>query len=295
MGQLCCKKKNKQMLLVAVPDEPEKPLFFKEYTSSFDKLYTKIEEYYNLLKFFQLYEYLLLLTNLKIEGGNPQGKSMMQELEKPKFCVFVDNKILKNYLIYAYAVENEERTNIFKDFMLDLFDTLVRCSIDLYKQKNPDKKVKKGQISTVKKIAFIALGLLYCQSNNRVKVNFLYNLFLNEDGLFTLSEDLEDFLYFLFIVPASCSLIVIKNLGDKYDKIGAISEEDFINTRDNFEVKDVLRLRGIFINDFFKGKNTLTKDEFENKFFSEQEEFGWIFNTRGIRAYLEKHNDKPEA
>lgn len=285
----------KAQAIAIVPEEPEVPLSFKSYSSSFDKHYTKVEEDYNFLKFFQLYEILILLKNMKVDEPNFQKKTLVQEMDKSKFCVFVDNKILKNYLIYAYVNENEDRTNIFKDFMLDLFDTMLRCSIDLYKYKNPDKKVKKGQISTIKKLSIIALGLLYCQSSNRTKVNFLFNLLQNDDGQFPLNEETEDFLYFLFILPASCSLITIKNLGDKYEKIGAMSEEDFVNTRDSFEVKDVMRLRGIFVNDFFQGQKTLTKDQFEQRFFAQDQEFGWIFSTRGIRTMLEKHNDKPPA
>jgi hypothetical protein len=279
-------------------EEVEVPLQFKSYTSSFDRFYVKLEDDYNLLKFFQLYEFILLLTNLRIEGQVETDKAYLHELDKARFSVFVDNKILKNHLIYEFTAENEERSNIFKDYMLELFDSLIKCSVDLYKTKNPGKKVKKGQISTVKKLTLISLGLLYCYSNNKSKVNFLFNLFLSEDGNFVLNEDLEDFLFFLFIIPASCSLWVIKNLGDKYEKIGPISESDFENTRNNFEVKDVLRLRGIFIRDFFKGETRLTREAFDKRFEIADGDFGWIFNTNGIRRFLEVNNDndpQPQA
>jgi hypothetical protein len=276
-----------------IHEEQEVPVVFKESSSSFDKYYKKIENEYNFLKFFQFYEFLLLLGNLKTDSPqNVTEKAYLQELDKGRYCLFVDNKILKNYLIYAQTMENETNTAIFRDYLIELYDTMLKASIDLYKKKNNLEKVKKGTIVTLKKLYIMAVGLLYCAANNRTKMNFFLNLFLNDKGEFELNEHTHDFLFFLFIVPSTSSLRAVKNIGEKYDNFGKIPDEEFLKIYDNFEVADILRLKEIFVKDFFKGKITLSKAEFEKKFIDE--DFGWIFTPSGIRGYLEKHNDKKE-
>lgn len=291
MGNNCCKKQG----AVLKEEEPERDIEFRSHSSNIDKHYSKIEKDYNFLKFLQLYEFLLLLTNFKdeLQSNDHQDKSYLEEFDKLKFTVFLENKILKNHLLFEYVAEDERRANIFKDYMQDLFDAMIRAYIDLYKKKHPEQKIKKGQISTLKRLYLIPIGLLYCQSNNRAKVGFFYNLFADETGLFTKSELLEDFLYFLFIIPSTTSLRALKALSDRYDNLEKINEEDYIKIIDQCEVKDILRLKDIFLNDFFKDKNSLTKREFEDRFVSE--DFGWIFNPNGIRLFLEKNNDIQQA
>jgi len=66
-------------------------------------------------------------------------------------------------------------------------------------------------------------------------------------------------------------------------------EEQIQKLLDAFEVNDILRLRQVFLDDFFKGKEQLNRNEFNAKFG--QNQFEWIFIPEGIRFMLEKNND----
>jgi hypothetical protein len=241
----------------------------------------------------------MLLANVSSQDNDNTTKNYLQNITKPDFQVFIENKVMKNFLVSS-LIEKETDSDIFKAFMLEIYDSLVLCSIDAFKRKNPGVKVKKGQIKSIKKLDIIAVGILLACATNRSKIDFLYNLFSQEEGYFKHSEDLEDFLYFLFIIPSTCGFRSIKNLGEKFpEQMDSLSNEEFYKKLDAFEIEDIHRLKGIFITDFFKGSNRLSKNEFESRFVTAtgEENFGWIFSSSGIRFMLEKNNDvkKPEV
>ena len=288
MGE-ACSKQNKRYI---TPEEVEVIIQFRSYNSSFDRYYKKIESDFNYLKYVQIYEYLLLLSSYhkdKVADGHHKGYDEL--IDRNNFCVYVDNKILRNHLIYDLIAEDEKSSNITRDYLQQMFDTLLKSYIDLEKHKNPGKRIKKGEISCLKKLHLIPLGLLNCSSNNNIKINFLFNLFANDNNRFAKNENLNDFLYFLFLTASTASLRIIKSLGEKYSEIEPIENEAYIKIMDAFEIKDIIRARDLFIQDFFKEKEELHIGEFTYKF--EKEDFGWIFSAKGIREFLEKHNDVP--
>jgi hypothetical protein len=291
-SKLCSKKK---IIRPALKDEPEPEIAFEKKTSSLDHYYKKIENDYNFLKYFQLYEYILLVTNMRVgedDANSIHDKDYLEEIDKARFCLLLDNRILKNHVIYSIVVENESNTNIFRDFQLELYEAMLRANIDLFKKKHPDVKVKKGSIVAVRKLYIYAIGLLYCNANNRTKVNFFRNLFVNSQNLVEVDENFENFLFFLFIIPSTCSLRALKALTDKYDRLEKIDEEGYLKILDNFEIKDILRLKDIFIKEFFGEAKSLNATDFENKFTGVgRTNFGWIFDACGIREALERNND----
>lgn len=307
MGQACTKlcsktKKTPLMPMDAPAEEKEVELNFVTYKSSMDEFYKKIEDNYNFLKYFQLYEFLLILSHLKVEGKKvdqseiqieaPQmqnNHNYFQEINKMEFLVFIENKIMKNYLVISLMNENEENSAIFKDFISEVFDAFIFATIDLFKKKNPGVKVKKGSIKSIKKLFIFVIPLLYCMCSNFGKVDLFFNLFANE-GRFSKTEELKDFLFYLFIFPSTCGFRAIKQLGEKYpNKFDQISNEEYFKKSDAFEVSDIERLVDIFLESFFTSRDFLTKAEFESNF--RNEDFGWIFNSCGIRSMLERHND----
>jgi hypothetical protein len=56
------------------------------------------------------------------------------------------------------------------------------------------------------------------------------------------------------------------------------------------ELKDNQNLLEKFNETFFEDKESLTYDEFKNKFKNKEKGFGWIFSSKGIRFMLEKYN-----
>jgi hypothetical protein len=309
MGQTCQKYctscinkfyKPKTIPLVSVDDktvEKENDVEFKKYSSTLDKFFVTIEESYMILRYFQMFDILLLFTKakpqssqLELSADNQVAKPYLEELEKVDFMLFLEHKVIKNYLVVSILNDNEEIATIFKEFMSELYDSLLLARIDNHKKKNPGVKVKKGSIKSIKKLYLYPIAVLFSSSTNRNKIEFLFSLLSDEKRNFPKSQDLIDFIFFLFMVGATCSFRAIRNTADKFPtKLNSISKEEYLAKSDAFEVDDIIRLRDIFITDFFKSQEYVTRDQFDHKF--KNEEFGWIFSTSGIRFHLEKHND----
>lgn len=301
MGTLCVKKQKIEIKI------EQQELTFKEYKSSFDKYYTEIEQKYIYLKYFQLYEFLVLLTNYQtrdhldhckdlrknheINGCHSKvNKEYLYEMTKADWVTFNKNKITNNFMTQSPMEKQETDNAIFNDFMENLFELLLKGYITVYKHKNPGVSVKKGQITTLKKLYLISVGLLFCRSKNITKIGLLYNLFLDENGSFARSNELDYFLFFLFVIPSTASLNVMHRLGNKYlEQLGSLSRQDFNRLNDSFEVKDIERLMETFYKEFFKGEDKLSKRVYDQRFANS--EFGWIFSPNGIRSYLETYGN----
>jgi len=315
MGQSClklCEKKKQPQ--APLRDEKEVELNFVNYKSSLDDLFIKIENNYNILKNFPLSDFVFLLTIYHVENEafhykkKPDGnfelmssestdgqphKSFNEEMTKAEFMIFIENKIIKNFVINSLNI-NEDQTQIFKEYLVELYNSLLAARIDHTKTTNPGVKIKKGSIKSLKKLYLISIAIFFCNSSNKTKVELLFNIFKDEKNNFVLSEDFEEFLFFYFLTQSLCGLRAIKLISPKYpNKLQSISSEDFINKSDAFEITDIERLRGILIENFFKGKQSLTRGEYETKFING--DFGWIFSTCGVRHHLEKHNDLKDS
>lgn len=297
--QMCNKKKKRDTLLEGHTAEEQKikETKFITYSSSLDSFFKPAEETYNLLKYFQMYEFLLLFSHMKIHSeyqidGNIEKHNYLKEITKDEFLIFIDNKIMRNYLVISLINDNELHAAIFKDFMSELYHSTLFAVIDHFKRKNPGVKVKKGSIKSVKKIYIFVIPLLYCLSSDKAKMDFFFDLFSQGDK-FAKSPELFDFLYYLFIIPSTCAFRACRNLGEKYpNKFDHVSNEDYLKNTDAFEVNDIMRLIDIFIDTFFKSNDFVQRYEYEQKFCLG--DFGWIFSPKGIRAMLEKHNDVKE-
>jgi hypothetical protein len=221
----------------------------------------------------------------------------MQKLDKVEFSLFIENKVVKNYLVTFLSMkggEEEGKDRVFKNFMSNLYDSLTFAGKDLFLINNPGEKPKKGSNASIKKLSLIPLALLHCQGHNRDKVSNLFNLFSDENSEnFENSKELRDFLFYLFILPTTCSLRSAKKTAESCpDKLEAISHEEYVKKTDAFEVKDIQRLREKFLLEFFLGSEKLTKDEYMSRFKEGGDKnFGWIFSASGIRHYLEISND----
>lgn len=286
MGQHCTKAP-----IQSEPYQEQPDITFKDNKSSYDHFYTLIENRYNFLKHFQLHEYLTLLANIN-KDPNSILPNPSQDIKKFDFQTFIENKIMKNFLIIT-LLENTTTSAIFKDYMLELYDSVLMANINLFKKLNPSIKLKKGEINSIKKIHVICFGMLYCISRNDQKINFLFNLFSDEKENFVKSKELDEFIYYLFIIPSTSSFRALKKVSDRYtSELDKIEDSDFLKIVDAFEIDDIFRLKKIFLDGFFKEKEFLTKTEFERNFI--EGDFGWIFNAKGIREFLEKHNDVKE-
>lgn len=311
MGVICEKCLNrKQLQEEKVKDKTE--LIFPELKSSMDQFFKKVENVYNALEYFQLYSFILLLNNIKAYdvssnsivsdtnhyqengiGVNPNPSSIivarehLHEITKEDYFLFIQNKILKHFLVSTLINDIPDYNQIFQDYSAELYGSWIGARGDFDKRKNPGVKIKKPK--SLKKLQIYPYALLFCNSNAEEKMEFLFSLFANDKKEFTLCEELKEFLFFLFITPSTCSFRSIKRISEKFPtKFDTISSEEYLKKLDAFEVDDIVRLKDIFIKDFFEDKLLLTRKEYDDKIILGG--FSWIFSAKGIRLNLEKNN-----
>ena len=288
MGINCCKETQKEDPNVLAKGEQE--IDFAEYTSSNDKLVQKIEQNYNLLTHLQLYYYLNHLDTFSIETATlkmdpKQFKtefSSKGEFDKlitvDEFQSFLENRILKEKELYTMAGEDESLTSTFKDILLGVYNDLS-MKVGQYRGENKP---------TLKKLHLIPLALLFCISTNIAKIKLFFDLFA-EDGKLKQSKELDDFVISLFITASFCMVSSRIKLGKRNQKIGAVEANEAKKAVSCSELKDNQEVLKVFKETFFK-KDELTFDEVKSLFENKKEGFGWMFNSKGVRNMLEKHN-----
>ena len=288
MGINCCKETQKEDPNVLAKGEQE--IDFAEYTSSNDKLVQKIEQNYNLLTHLQLYYYLNHLDTFSIETATlkmdpKQFKtefSSKGEFDKlitvDEFQSFLENRILKEKELYTMAGEDESLTSTFKDILLGVYNDLS-MKVGQYRGENKP---------TLKKLHLIPLALLFCISTNIAKIKLFFDLFA-EDGKLKQSKELDEFVISLFITASFCMVSSRIKLGKRNQKIGAVEANEAKKAVSCSELKDNQEVLKVFKETFFK-KDELTFDEVKSLFENKKEGFGWMFNSKGVRNMLEKHN-----
>lgn len=288
MGINCCKETQKEDPNVLAKGEQE--IDFAEYTSSNDKLVQKIEQNYNLLNHLQLYYYLNHLDTFSIETATlkmdpKQFKtefSSKGEFDKlitvDEFQSFLENRILKENELYTMAGEDESLSSTFKDILLGVYNDLS-MKVGQYRGENKP---------TLKKLHLIPLALLFCISTNIAKIKLFFDLFA-EDGKLKQSKELDEFVISLFITASFCMVSSRIKLGKRNQKIGAVEANEAKKAVSCSELKDNQEVLKVFKETFFK-KDELTFDEVKSLFENKKEGFGWMFNSKGVRNMLEKHN-----
>ena len=288
MGINCCKETQKEDPNVLAKGEQE--IDFAEYTSSNDKLVQKIEQNYNLLTHLQLYYYLNHLDTFSIETATLKMDpkefktefSSKGEFDKlitvDEFQSFLENRILKEKELYTMAGEDESLSSTFKDILLGVYNDLS-MKVGQYRGENKP---------TLKKLHLIPLALLFCISTNIAKIKLFFDLFA-EDGKLKQSKELDEFVISLFITASFCMVSSRIKLGKRNQKIGAVEANEAKKAVSCSELKDNQEVLKVFKDTFFK-KDELTFDEVKSLFENKKEGFGWMFNSKGVRNMLEKHN-----
>ena len=288
MGINCCKETQKEDPNVLAKGEQE--IDFAEYTSSNDKLVQKIEQNYNLLTHLQLYYYLNHLDTFSIETATLKMDpkefktefSSKGEFDKlitvDEFQSFLENRILKEKELYTMAGEDESLSSTFKDILLGVYNGLS-MKVGQYRGENKP---------TLKKLHLIPLALLFCISTNIAKIKLFFDLFA-EDGKLKQSKELDEFVISLFITASFCMVSSRIKLGKRNQKIGAVEANEAKKAVSCSELKDNQEVLKVFKETFFK-KDELTFDEVKSLFENKKEGFGWMFNSKGVRNMLEKHN-----
>lgn len=276
---------------VSLPNEKRESIKIVSYQSKHDDIFQKFETYYNLFRYLELKDFQQILYNFNCTSQENSSlgteKEFNFEIDEVMFNIFIDKKIINHFLINPQIINNEKLVNISKQFYRIIYTNLQKNQSFYIKNissigiKSNDVQNKKA----IRKIVLLAFAFLYCKAEINEKLLFVYNLFADENGDVSQTSDLQEFLFFLLIIPSNAFIYTIYNLGQEYAEY-AILEDKYSEIYKSFEVKDSKYVLNLFLNDMFSSNQKYDFDEFKKKFI----EKSWIFTPNGIRKYLEDNN-----
>ena len=301
MGNLffCCKKEPEDTSGVFAKGEPE--INFPIYTSSSDEYFTLVEKDFNLIVYIQLLEYMNLLETFTIQTatvpfeGNYRHDFSSKDafldniMNQGEFQSFIENKLFSiNEIVELYG-EDIQTLALFKDCFLKIYSALNLRLKSFLGNSNKNEEI-------ITKLNLVAIGILFCRGKNISKIKLFFDLFKNENGVFIKSEKLNNYLISSFFIASYCLVSVrafIDNEEKGLPKISNNLTQTLLDEK-GLSQKNCEILLKFFNDKFFGEKEGLNWDEFKQKFSSdnaqENESFGWIFSTSGIRSKLEDKN-----
>ena len=301
MGNLffCCKKEPEDTSGVFAKGESE--INFPIYTSSSDEYFTLVEKDFNLIVYIQLLEYMNLLETFTIQTatvpfeGNYRHDFSSKDafldniMNQGEFQSFIENKLLSiNEIVELYG-EDIQTLALFKDCFLKIYSALNLRLKSFLGNANKNDEI-------ITKLNLVAIGILFCRGKNISKIKLFFDLFKNENGVFIKSEKLNNYLISSFFIASYCLVSVrafIDNEEKGLPKISNNLTQTLLDEK-GLSQKNCEILLKFFNDKFFGEKEGLNWDEFKQKFSSdnarENESFGWIFSTSGIRSKLEDKN-----
>ena len=287
----CFSNKKRTQNLVQIAPVTEKQIPVYKYTSTFDSFYKDIEGKHNILSYIQLIEYINLLEYYCPETATLEFNQQLKteysakdefldfSMPNDHFQSFIENHLFKIPEIYEMWGNNEMSFQIFKIVFLEIHKSL-ELKLNQHYGKKGDEIVKKRNL--------IPLGILYCVATVVSKIKLIFDLFKNENGLFTKSSELDEYLLSSFLISSYCIISARKKIGEAYQNIQELTRENIIQTVQVSELKDSQNLVKVFNNSFFD-KEALTWEEYRKKFENE-DGFQWILSSKGIRRKLEENN-----
>ena len=289
MGCNFCKKKGYQTINYLAPLEKE--IEIKDFSSQNDDLLEILETKYNLFKYIQIVEYINLLEEFTIETCTvitdeplrtnfKNGDEFLgQCLTLEEFQSFIENKIFYLEDLNEIIGNNQEEASFFKKACLEIYKAL-------------DLKLKqklKNDNNIINKRTLLAIGILFCSSENIEKIKLIFNIFQNNEEILQQSDDFDNFLLTLFLISSYCLISTRNHISNEKLGIEKISKEDFVKLENTSELKDCENLLKLFNDNFFKGSG-YTWQQFRNKFEDKENGFGWVISSKGIRRKLEENN-----
>ena len=273
-----CKNTENESTLMA---KNEEEIQFSQYSSLSDSQLEILEKDNNLFRYITLVEYINLLSYYTLETANIpfdgpykitfsyKDEFLSQYFYEELFQNFIENTILKNR-------ELGEQEITFKEMCLELFKSL---KTKLKENYGEDKKVTKRDL--------ICLGILFCKTNNINKIKIFFDLFKNEKEIFIQSNELNEYLLSSFLISSFCLISAKKKLSQTNPTIPEFSLEEIQSLLQNANLEDCINLVNYFNKNFFNKNIFYRWDQFKQK-FEDENGFGWIFSSKGIRQKLQE-------
>jgi len=293
MGKLCNKRKK-----LALNDDidVETEIKIKKYKSSFDKEFSKLESIYNYLTFITFKDFVFVLNKFSLENAVNEedynnkelnfDKILIDSISIDEFQSFIENKIFKHPVV-IYKL-NEISNTICKDNLLEIYKSLNKKLIQFDKENNNNN----NNNNRIKKYNILAFGVLFCSGTNISKIKNIFEIFKNKttNNLEKNSNEFNDFILTLCLIPAYCTIYSRNKLNESYNnELGDFDTELLKKILDASELKDSVNLCKIVCEKIFENEN-VNYEKWENLFVDEENGIGFILSPKGIRNMLEKNN-----
>ncbi len=294
MGNFCNKLK--------ISDEinTEKEINIKNYSSTYDKEFSKLEINYNYLNLITFNDFIFVLNQFSLNNATldvnynniklsfDYSNILKDEISFDLFQSFIENKILKHPKILLKKT-NENLNNLFKDNLLEIYKSLNKKLIQFDKENNNNNNNNNNRI---KKYNILAFGVLFCSGTNISKIKNIFEIFKNKttNNLEKNSNEFNDFILTLCLIPAYCTIYSRNKLNESYNnELGDFDTELLKKILDASELKDSVNLCKIVCEKIFENEN-VNYEKWENLFVDEENGIGFILSPKGIRNMLEKNN-----
>ena len=293
MGKLCNKRKK-----LALNDDidVETEIKIKKYKSSFDKEFSKLESIYNYLTFITFKDFVFVLNKFSLENAVNEedynnkelnfDKILIDSISIDEFQSFIENKIFKHPVV-IYKL-NEISNTICKDNLLEIYKSLNKKLIQFDKENNNNN----NNNNRIKKYNILAFGVLFCNGKNISKIKNIFEIFKNKttNNLEKNSNEFNDFILTLCLIPAYCTIYSRNKLGNYTKELGQIQTDLLKQILEKSELKDSVNLYKIIINKIFENKKEIDIYKWKNLFENKENGIGFILNPKGIRNMIELNN-----
>ena len=252
MGKLCNKRKK-----LALNDDidVETEIKIKKYKSSFDKEFSKLESIYNYLTFITFKDFVFVLNKFSLENAVNEEDYNNKELNFDK--ILIDNISIDEFQSF---IENK----IFKH------------PVVIYKLNEISNTICKDNLLEIYK------------SLNKKLIQF--DKENNTNNLEKNSNEFNDFILTLCLIPAYCTIYSRNKLGNYTKELGQIQTDLLKQILEKSELKDSVNLYKIIINKIFENKKEIDIYKWKNLFENKENGIGFILNPKGIRNMIELNN-----
>jgi hypothetical protein len=240
---------------------------------------------FNILRFFQLTDFLNLLNTFRPDCGNDNSSHSLKfsdtMINKDDWMRFVNTKIINSPLIPDIDPSFKTLQGQFYD---DVFDNLLRSYKFFYGSEH----------NFIPKIMTISFAFNLCARKISQKIEIIFNLFADFNGKFSLTDDVYTFLYSLIFFAFDFPTEFLNKYQDaennkKYygiDKISDMGNYLSVEKRDAIVKAFFQReTKNIFGED---EKKTYDKNEFKNLIVNTENGAAWIIDNGILRTKMEK-------
>lgn len=272
MGNMCGKEEE------VVKNNPEIEISLPTYTSRYEKPFEGFDKEYNLLLRLPLYEYQLTILNLPYSSQMRGPSSVFLDETDSDICSVFFKNFIANHPIF-YAKRDENVNQIFVEFISSLITYLMKGTKAFMKLKGKEFNSK-----VIKKYYLCIIGILFCYSTSKGKIDALFSLLANDNNLIEKNINNELMIYSIVFLATFSHYLTMKDLkkGNSTLPINIDNNEFYAEA---FGLEKIQNVFTNFMTKFFgPSQSEVSYDDYCSKI--KTQDFAWILTPQGIRSQL---------